>query len=124
MLIGTLLILVANMRHGGSALLTQFGIMSALWGVVDIGIAIYAWRTIAPRDAARATQLISFLWLNVGLDAGYAATGIALAACGWLLGRKLGLVGAGLAVVVQGLALLLLDLVFLDNIMAVMRSPI
>jgi sulfite exporter TauE/SafE len=77
--------------------------------VVELLIALVAWRGLAYRDLQGFTRLDRFLWLNVGLDAGYAAVGLALAITGWQLGRRLGLVGAGVGVVVQGLALLVLD---------------
>ena len=123
-LIGTLLILLASTRASRSALLTQFGIQSAGWGVVEVAIAIVLWRQVAPRDAAAASRLNDLLWLNCGLDVGYVAVGITLIVAGWILGRRLGAVGAGVAVVIQGFALLLLDAVVLNNIMLSARNPI
>jgi hypothetical protein len=55
-------------------------------------------------------RLDRFVWLNIGLDAGYVAVGATLALLGWRFGRRLGLVGAGIGVIVQGLALTVLDL--------------
>jgi len=68
------------------------------------------------RDLAGATRLDRFLWLNIGLDAGYVLVGGTLLVLGWRLARRMGLVGAGLAVIVQGAALALLDLVLAGQI--------
>ena len=111
-LAGTALLLVVTLRRGtpgGAPLLTNFAIQCAAWGTIDLAIAAVAWRGLAERDLAAATKLDRLLWLNMGLDVGYVAVGITLAVIGWLLGRRLGLVGAGLGVVVQGLALVALD---------------
>ncbi len=69
-------------------------------------------RAASLRDVAGAARLERFVWMNVGLDVGYAGIGIALALAGWLLARRMSLVGAGVGVVVQGLALLVLELQF------------
>lgn len=110
-----LLVLVAVRRGaaGGSPLLTSFAVQCAAWGAIDLAIAGFAWRGLAPRDVTGATKLDRLLWLNTGLDVGYVAVGVALAVAGWQLGRRLGLVGAGLGVVVQGLALFVLDAQFI-----------
>ncbi|MEO7964301.1 MAG: hypothetical protein ABIT38_10395 [Gemmatimonadaceae bacterium] len=100
--------LMANRRE--SALLKHFAIQTASWGAIDVAICAAAWRTLALRDLAGAVRLDRFIWMNVGLDAGYVMVGTTLAIVGWRLGRRLGLMGAGIGVVVQGAALLLLDL--------------
>ena len=113
---GTALLLLTTVRRGaagGMPLLANFAIQCAAWGAIDLLIAALAWRGLAERDVAGATRLDRLLWLNTGLDVGYVAVGVALAAVGWQLGRRLGLVGAGIGVVVQGLALLALDAHFI-----------
>lgn len=115
-LLGTLVLAFLAVRHRGSALLQHFAIQSVAWGVVDLGICAWAWRGLALRDLEGATRAVNFLWLNVGLDAGYVGIGATLALCGWRLGRRVGLVGAGCGIMVQGLALALLDLVLIANI--------
>lgn len=75
------------------------------WGAASVVLG-----TIDLQDAA---QLDRFLWLNVGLDAGYVGIGATLAIAAWVLGRRWGGVGAGVAIVIQGLALLVLDARFL-----------
>jgi hypothetical protein len=113
---GTALLLVATLRRGtpgGAPLLTHFAVQCAAWGAIDLALAAVAWRGLAERDLAGATKLDRLLWLNMGLDVGYVAVGVALAIAGWQLGRRLGLVGAGLGVVVQGLALIALDAHFI-----------
>jgi hypothetical protein len=77
---------------------------------VNVLIALWAWRGLTMRDFAGTQKLLNILWLNTGLDVGYAAVGLTLVIVGWRWGRRLGAVGAGLGVVVQGLALALLDL--------------
>ena len=103
-----------RLRRTPAPLLSHFALQSASWGAIDLALAGWAWRDLAPRDFARATALDRLLWLNLGLDIGYVGVGIALAATGWTLGRRMGLVGAGLGVVVQGLALLVLDILFVS----------
>lgn len=86
------------------------GIQSAAWGAVDLAIVALAWAGLSPRDLAGAIALDRFLWLNVGLDVGYAMAGATLLVVGLRAPKRLGLIGAGLAVIVQGVALAVLDL--------------
>lgn len=96
-------------RRGGRPFVQHFGIQSAAWGAVDLAIVWWAARGLAERDLEGALALDRVLWLNIGLDLGYAMVGATLVLCGWRLGRKLGLVGAGAAIIVQGIALAALD---------------
>lgn len=120
-LAGTLLVALVVLRRaaGPAALVRHFGVQTAAWGVVNLAIAGWAWRGLALRDHAGARGLERFLWLNLGLDAGYVGVGMTLALTGWVVGRRLGAVGAGAAVVVQGLALLLLDGVLVQQLRGV-----
>lgn len=117
-LAGSLLLalLAVRGRLGTSALVKHFAIQTAAWGAVDLALVALAWRGLALRDHAGATRLDRLLWLNLGLDVGYVGVGVTLALTAWLLGRRLGGVGAGLAIVTQGLALFLLDLVLVRRI--------
>jgi hypothetical protein len=90
-------------------MLRHFGIQMAAWGAVNAVIALWAWRGLAFRDFAGTQWLLNILWLNTGLDVGYATVGATLAITGWRWGARLGAVGAGFAVVLQGLVLALLD---------------
>ncbi len=108
-LAGTALLAYLAVRRAQSPLLMHFAVQTVIWGLIDLGLAVLAWRGLAERDVAAATHLDRLLWLNVGLDAGYIGIGLTLAIVGWQLGRRLGLVGAGTGVIVQGLALLFLD---------------
>lgn len=117
-LAGTLVLAMLRIRQSQSPLLTHFAIQTAAWGAVDLAICAWAWRGLALRDFDGAASLVNVLWLNVGLDAGYAGIGATLAICAWRMGRKLGGVGAGIGIVVQGLALALLDLVLIAQIAA------
>lgn len=109
-LAGTLLLLVPRLRGARSPLLHHFSLQTVAWGGITLALAGLAWRSLAMRDHAGAVRLDRLVWLNVGLDAGYVGVGATLAVCGWMMGRRLGPVGAGLAIIVQGLALALLDL--------------
>jgi hypothetical protein len=113
---GTALLAWLNMGRRRSTLLEHFGIQTAAWGAVVLAIGAVARAGLAPRDLAGATRLDRLLWLNIGLDVGYALVGVTLIVVGWRMGRRLGLVGAGLAVVLQGFALALLDLVLAGQI--------
>jgi hypothetical protein len=98
------------LRRVEAPLLKQFAVQTAAWGAVNGAIAAWAWRGLVLRDFAGAQKLVNFLWLNTGLDVGYAAVGCTMALLAWRWGPKPGVLGAGVAVVVQGLALALLDL--------------
>lgn len=109
LLVGFAVLLATWRRAPRPALVWHFAVQTAAWGAIDLALVAAGWRTIVPRDVNGYWGLREFLWLNLGLDAGYVGVGVTLAACGWALGRRLGLVGAGLGVVVQGLALVVLD---------------
>ena len=115
-LCGLALLGIARGSGSSSPLLKHFGIQTFAWGVVNVLIAIVFTRQVHMRDLAGATSLDRFLWLNIGLDAGYVMVGISLILCGLKLGRKLGLAGAGLGIVTQGFALCMLDLIFAAQI--------
>jgi hypothetical protein len=116
LLVGSALLAVLRVRRYGSSLLEHFGIQTALWGTVDLALALLGLQRLELRDLAGATRLDRFLWLNIGLDAGYVMVGITLLVFGLRAPRRPGVVGAGLAVVVQGAALVLLDLVLAAQI--------
>jgi hypothetical protein len=120
-LAGTLLLaLVAARRAAGPApLLWHFGVQTAAWGAVNLAIAAWAWRGLALRDHTGARGLERVLWLNLGLDAGYVGVGVTLALTGWVVGRRLGAVGAGAGVSVQGVALCVLDWVLIAQLRGV-----
>ncbi len=117
-LLGTLVLAWLATRGSRSPLLQHFAIQTAAWGAVDLAICAWGWRGLTLRDLDSATSLVNFLWLNVGLDAGYAGVGLTLALCSWRFARRLGGVGAGIGIIVQGLALAVLDLVVLAQIAA------
>ena len=99
-----------------------FGIQSAAWGAVNVGIAAFALsKGVEPvadlslAEALRAENgLGDVLWLNDGLNVGYMAVGATL----WIVSsRGVSNPGAwrghGQAVLLQGAALLALDTVVL-----------
>ena len=107
-LAGALMLLLLYSRRGNAQFLRHFAIQSLAWGAIDLALVGWGW-SLQYRDYAGAVQLNQFLWLNVGLDVGYVGVGITLAATGWILAKRLGLLGAGAGVVVQGFALFVLD---------------
>ena len=117
LLVGSGLLALLRLRRYQSSLLDHFGIQTALWGAIDLSLGLLGLRHLELRDLAAATRLDRFLWLNIGLDAGYVMVGLTLLVIGWRVSpRRPGLVGAGLAVIVQGSALVLLDLLLADRI--------
>jgi hypothetical protein len=115
-LVGTGLLAWLYVGRRRSALLEQFGVQTAGWGAAELVFATLARASMAPRDLAAATRLDRLLWLELGLDGGYILVGLTLLTSGWVLGRRLGMVGTGLAVVVQGAALALLHLLLAGQI--------
>ena len=117
---GTLLFALVALRRtaGPLPVLRHFAIQTAAWGAINLVIVLWAQRGLKLRDYAGARSLDRVLWLNLGLDVGYIAVGVTLALAGWLLGRRLGAVGAGVGVVVQGAALFVLDLLLVRQILA------
>jgi hypothetical protein len=115
-LAGSALLASLRLRGQRSSLLDHFGIQTTLWGAIDLMLALSGLWRLELRDLAGATRLDRFLWLNVGLDAGYVMVGLTLLVFGWRAPQRPGLVGAGLAVIVQGSALALLDLVLAGQI--------
>jgi Family of unknown function (DUF6992) len=103
---------ILAVRRIRSPFLVQFAGQMAVWGLVIGAIAAIEWQTARLRDVSGAARLERMLWMNIGLDAGYIAVGVALACSTWYLARRLGGVGAGIGIIVQGLALLLIDLQF------------
>lgn len=108
--LGALLLVIVKRQQAGTPFLTHFALQLLGWGLVDAAVVGWAWKNLAFRDYASAMQLQKFLWLNVGLDAGYVGIGITIALAGWLLNKRYGALGAGVGVVVQGFALFVLDL--------------
>ncbi len=109
-LVGSLLLAIVLLRRLDAPLLRHFAIQTAAWGAVDVGLVVWARRSLALRDYAGAQQLLNILWLNTGLDAGYVAIGVTLILTAWRWGARAGGIGAGVGITVQGLALFLLDL--------------
>ena len=110
LLMGTAVLAVLRVRGRASPLLSHFALQMAAWGAIELLLVWAARGGLELRNAGAARSLERFLWLNNGLDIGYVAVGVTLAVTGWVLGRRLGAVGAGIGIVIQGLALLILDL--------------
>lgn len=113
-LLGATLWLVG--RRGRGPLLASFGLQLAAWGALLIAVTGAMGMGLGIRDHAGAVRLDRVTWLVVGLSAGLAVAGAAVSLVGWLLGRRLGIVGAGLAVLVHGIAVAILSLVLAGSI--------
>ena len=111
---GTGLLAWLTIRHYDSALLRSFALLTSILGAVHLLTGGIQLLRIADRDFGSAIQLDRLLWLSTGLDIGVILAGGTLGISSWILGRRLGGVGAGIAVIVQGLGLLLLHLRFLS----------
>lgn len=116
--VGSAMLAYLRATRRASPLLWHFALQAVAWGGIDLLLLWLARGSIALRDLGGARSLERMLWLNSGLDAGYAAVGITLAIAGWVLGRRLGAVGAGAGIVVQGLALFVLDIGFASRLAA------
>jgi hypothetical protein len=116
--LASLLVGAAVAAAGRSEPARAFGLQTAAWGAVDLGIAALsaARSRMEPPDPARLRRI---LLVNAGLDLGYVAAGAHLARRGSTLGGRLtppAARGHGAAVVVQGLGLLAIDLAFAQRI--------
>jgi len=113
---GTAMFAWLTWRRTAAPMLRHFAIQTAAWGAINTVIALRSMRTLTMRDFAGTQELLNILWLNTGLDVGYAAVGATLVIAGWRWGPRLGAIGAGVGVIVQGLALAVLDLRLIDAI--------
>lgn len=109
-LLGALLFAFVYRQKTDAPFLKHFALQLLGWGLIDAAVVGWGWTNLAFRDYESAMRLQKFLWLNVGLDAGYVGIGITIALAGWLLNKRYGALGAGIGVVVQGFALFVLDL--------------
>ena len=107
---GVLLLLLVWRKRTTMPMPFHFALQTSLWGCIELVLAAGGFRALALRDHAGAVSLDRMLWLNTGLAAGYAMVGITLVLAGWLMGGRLGVIGAGIGVMVQGAALALLHL--------------
>lgn len=121
----------ANVAAGAALLATSgreahparraFGVQAAAWGAVNVAIAGVALARFSPDTLQTLGQALQaenrlgdVLWLNLGLDAGYAAVGATL----WIVASR-GVAnpaawrGHGQAVLLQGAVLFALDAVVL-----------
>ena len=132
-LAGTALLVFIVMSRRGSALVRQFALQTAIWGSLELLMAIWSYHALALRDVAGSARLERAAWLWLGLYCGAVASGITLAVAAWSyadhgrigpgvtndvrssigtapLRRSLSGIGAGIGIAVQGLALAVLQL--------------
>jgi hypothetical protein len=104
------------MRRTLSPFLAHFAIQMAVWGAVVGAIAAIELYTSHLRDLSGAARLERLLWMNVGLDVGFVATGAVLAIYAWAAAKRSAGIGAGTGIVIQGVALLVIDLQYASMI--------
>ncbi|MGV1037437.1 MAG: DUF6992 family protein [Candidatus Nanopelagicales bacterium] len=96
-------------RFGRGEQVPAFGQQSAMWGLVDLGIAGVS----LARPAGEASRVRTVLLVNAGLDVAYIAGGAHVAYHRSTFGGRVSSEAArghGLAVIVQGAQLLAFDL--------------
>jgi hypothetical protein len=106
---GTAVFALLVVRRMRSPLLDGFALQMVIWGTIGVARVVVGMGALVPRDLSAATRLDRWVWLLTGLDVGLVAVGATLAITGWLLGRRLGVIGAGIGIIVQGAALFALD---------------
>ena len=109
---GTALLAIMTLRRTVAPIVQWFATQAVAWGLLELLVVVWRWRSLGMRDVSAATRLDRLTWLNAGVDAGIVGIGVTLAVTAWWHGRRLALLGAGLGVTVQGLGLLVLDLTF------------
>ncbi len=108
--LGTAILGVLSVRRLVAPLLFQFALQNAVWGTIELVVAIVAWRLATDLDFHGATHLANALWLNTGIAIGAVGVGVTITVFGWHAGRRLGAMGAGCAVILHGIALAALHL--------------
>ncbi|NQU38307.1 MAG: hypothetical protein HQ526_12050 [Actinobacteria bacterium] len=96
-------------RFGRGDGIRAFGQQTAMWGLVDLGIAGVS----LLRPAGDPARIRKVLLINAALDVGYIAGGACVAYCQPSFGGRIteeAASGHGVAVVVQGTQLLVFDL--------------
>lgn len=106
------LLLVLRGRLRTSPLVLHFGVQTLVWGTVALTVGLLARPRASLRDFDGARELHALLGTTIALDIGLVLLGATLACAGWLLGRRLGVVGAGAAMLVQGTAWLVIQMQF------------
>ena len=114
--VGTALLALLTLRRQRSPLVFHFALQTALWGAINVAFATISQHLLHLPDYAAANRFDRFIWWSLGIDTGGAAVGLTLIGAGWLLGRRLGTVGAGIGVMVQGVALVAIDLVVIRQL--------
>lgn len=101
--------LLATLR-ARSPVLGGFGLAMAVWGVLEVAVALARRHGVVMRDLAAAISLDRSLWFAMGLLVGVAMASMLAAALAWHLARRLRFVGAGVATTVHAIALAVLVL--------------
>lgn len=101
-------------RGAGTAAVRSFGRQNAAWGAIDLIIVGVSRGLAGRREPMTTRRFRRVLWVNAGLDLGYAGAGVLMIAGRSRLGRLPRYsadqaIGDGAAVVLQSLALAALD---------------
>lgn len=115
-LIGLLLLVPLLARRVQAPLAVHFAVQCVLWGAIELAWVLAAYGRVPLRDYSSALRLSGHLALIIEAAAAGILIGATLVWGGWVLGRRLSLVGAGIGVAMQSAALLLLDLIFVRGI--------
>ena len=107
---GSALLATLRARSRESPVLGGFGLAMAVWGVLEVALALARRHGVVMRDLAAAISLDRSLWFAMGILVGVAMASMLAAALAWHLARRLRLVGAGVATTVHAIALAVLVL--------------
>lgn len=108
----------------GSPFLRRFGWVCGLFGMVELLIALIAYRGVALRDISGATRLDRLAWFQLGLFLGLTAVGVTLGVASRVMkvraaastDASLPALGAGVAIALHGIALATLQLLLISDI--------
>lgn len=110
--VGVSVLAILSARRVAAPIAWWFAVQTSVWGSAALVIAGVRWQRAELRDVSGASRLEHLTWLLAGVDIGIVGIGATVAVLGWIVIRRLSLIGAGLGVLVQGLGLLVLDLTF------------
>jgi hypothetical protein len=98
-------------------LLRYFALQMALWGAAEVVFVALRWYWLAERDFTGAMHLAFLLRIAVGVEVAVIVFGVTLAIAGWLITRRLALLGTGMGIIIQGAVLLALDTSLLRHVL-------
>lgn len=120
-LAGTTVVVIGRHR---SPFLRRFGGVCGFFGLLELIIALTAYRGVPLRDISGATRLDRLAWLQLGLFLGLSVVGVTLAVSSRVMKTRepssadssSSAIGAGVAITLHGLALATLQLLLIADI--------